>query len=76
MTKINFIALKGKYGRTLNTVTSKIELFVIKHKDFQYLAIVLRSSILDVTRLLDPPLIRYLHAKKFKRVYQSLKFTF
>ena len=46
MTKINFLALKRNYGKTLNTATSKIELFVIKHNDFKYLAIVLKSSIL------------------------------
>ena len=59
MIKINFLALKRKYGKTLNTATSKIELFVIKHKDFNYVAIVLKSSILDVARLLDRPLITF-----------------
>ena len=45
MIKTIILALKGKYSKTLNTVTYKIELFVIKHKDFPYLAIVLKSSI-------------------------------
>ena len=37
--------------------TSKIELFMVKDKDFQYLAIVLKNFILDVAGLLDLPLI-------------------
>ena len=37
--------------------TSKIELFMVKNKDFQYLAIVLKNFILDVAGLLDLPLI-------------------
>ena len=57
MTKINFLALKRNYGKTLNTATSKVELFVIKHKDFKYL--VLKSSILDAARLLDRLLITF-----------------
>ena len=57
MTKRNFLALKGTYGKILKTATSKIELLVVKHKGFQYLAMILKSSISDVTGLLDPPLI-------------------
>ena len=59
MTKINFLALKRKYGKNLNTATSKIELFVIKHEDFSYLAIVRKSTILEVARLLDCRLINF-----------------
>ena len=58
-TKINFLAIKRKYGETLNTATSKVELFMIKHEDYSYLAVVLKSSILDVARLLDRPLITF-----------------
>ena len=59
MTKINFFELKRNYGKTLNTATSKIELFVIKHKDFKYLVIVLKSSILDAAGLLDRVFITF-----------------
>ena len=58
MTKKRFLSL-GKYGEILNIVTSKIELFVIKHKDFRYLAIALKCSILDVAGSLDLPLITF-----------------
>ena len=54
-TKNDVLVLKGKYGEVLNT--SKIELFMVKNKDFQYLAIVLKNFILDVAGLLDLPLI-------------------
>ena len=60
MTKSNhFLALKRKYGEILNTTTSKVKLLLVKHKDFQYLAIALKSSILDVAGLLDSSLITF-----------------
>ena len=68
MEKINFLVLKRKYGRTLNTATSKIELFVIKHKDFSYLAIVQKSSILEVARLLNRPLISFYPCFQFSLI--------
>ena len=63
MTKINFLALKRNYGKTLSTATSKIELFVIKHKDFKYL--VLKNSILDAAMLLDRLLITFYSCFQF-----------
>ena len=63
--KNDFLTLKREYGEILNTVTTRIELFVIIHKDFQYLAIVLKSSSLEIVGLLDPPLITFFPCFQF-----------
>ena len=64
-------------GGSKTAATSKVELFMIIVNGFQPLTIITKSSTLDVTAVLDPPLVlKNKRLGKFSLIQITYKFSF